>query len=84
MTDDEKADYIAKRLVEVKGILDDIAENTGCVFVVFEEGLALFFASLGQRFADFILKTHDLLADRLVLANKFRAKEMEELEGKNK
>ena len=76
MTNDEKADYIAKRLVEVKGILDDIAEHTGEVMVVFPEGVAMFFAALGQSFQNFILKTHDLLADRLVLANEFRAKEM--------
>lgn len=77
MTTEEKEEYRDKRLAEVKAILDDVAEHTGYVFVVFTEGLAKYFATMGKDFAEFIIKVHDLLADRYALANKFRAKEGE-------
>ena len=75
MTDDERADYIAKRLVEVKDILDEIAERTGVVFIVFNDSVADVFARIGESFSEWMRRTRDILGHRYSLAWEHNARE---------
>lgn len=76
MTDDEKADYIAKRLVEVKRILDEIAEKTGYVFICADERCATIFKTFGDALTSFMLNANRIVAERFILARECEEREL--------
>ena len=68
----EAQDYIIKRLEEVKEILDDIADQTGQVYICFGSEFAETFGRFGQAMIGTLTSIMSIIPDRMVLANKAR------------
>ena len=62
-------DYILERLKEVKDILDDIADQTGVVFVCFQSEVAEMFHRCGEKMIDSLQNIMKIIPDRYDTAN---------------
>lgn len=70
--EEEASDYILERLKEVKDILDDIADQTGVVFICFQSEVAEMFHSCGERMIDSLQAIMKIIPDRYDTANQAR------------
>jgi len=67
--EEEASDYILERLKEVKDILDDIADQTGVVFICFQSEVAEMFHRCGYRMIDSLQAIMKIIPDRYDTAN---------------
>lgn len=67
--EDEASDYILERLKEVKEILDDIADQTGVVFICFSEPFAQMFGECGAKMIVGLQSIMKIIPDRFDIAN---------------
>ena len=70
------ADYISGRMVDIKKILDEIAEETGEVYICIPNDTAEVLVSVGQQLGAMLFQWHKVVADRFALANKHKEKEL--------
>lgn len=76
----EATDFINAKLLEVKSILDEIADETGVLFVCVDNHVAELIYKLGTCIGNHLLECHKIVADRVVLANDHAAYEYDWLE----
>ena len=77
--EEEATEYILERLNEVKDILDDIADQTGVVFICFQSRAAEMFHRCGYRMIDSLQAIMKIIPDRYdtaIHANQY-ARDME-------
>ena len=67
--EEEASDYILERLKEVKDILDDIADQTGVVFICFQSEVAEMFHRCGERMITSLQAIMKIIPDRYDTAN---------------
>jgi predicted nucleotide-binding protein (sugar kinase/HSP70/actin superfamily) len=69
---DEKAaeEYISERLLEVKEILDDIADQTGIVYLCISGNAAEMFGRFGNLLNETIIRIMKIIPDRVEMANR--------------
>lgn len=67
--EDEASDYILERLKEVKEILDDIADQTGVVFICFQSDIAEMFHRCGEKMIGSLQAIMKIIPDRYDTAN---------------
>ena len=67
---EEASKFVAKKLVEVKRILDEIAEETGIVYVAMPEEQIAFIAKVGAQWSSWLIGAHKVISDRLDLSSK--------------
>lgn len=67
---DKATKFVSDKLVEVKRILDEIAEETGIVYVAMPEEQVSFVAGVGTRWASWLIGAHKVVADRLDLSSR--------------
>lgn len=68
---EEASKFVAKKLVEVKHILDEIAEETGIVYVAMPEKEIAFIAKVGTQWSSWLIGVHKVISDRLDLSSKY-------------
>lgn len=68
--EEEAKDYILERLNEVKDILDDIADQTGVVFICFNSEVAEMFHRCGDMMIESLQSIMKIVPDRYDKANK--------------
>ena len=73
----EAQDFVAEKLLEVKHILDEIADETGLLYVVLHDDMAETIYKFGAFLGDTLHEWHKVVADRVILANNHREKELE-------
>lgn len=71
----EATDFINGKLLEVKSILDEIADETGVLFVCVDNSLAELIYKFGTSIGNHLLECHKIVADRVVLANNHTERE---------
>lgn len=69
---DQAIDYVQKRLCQVKEIFDDIAQETGLIYVAMPEEQVALLSRMGLQWSVWLGDAHKLIADRLQLANLHR------------
>ena len=77
--EEEATEYILERLNEVKDILDEIADQTGVVFICFQSRAAEMFHRCGYRMIDSLQAIMKIIPDRYdtaIQANQY-ARDME-------
>ena len=62
-------EYVKDRLKEVKEILDDIAHNTGLVYICLNGRVVEMFADLGAVMSESLISTMKIIPDRIEMAN---------------
>lgn len=67
---EEASEFVTKKLVEVKHILDEIAEETGTVYVALPESMVAFIGKVGAQWSTWLNDAHKVVADRLNLSLK--------------
>ena len=67
---EEAEKYIDEKMHEVKEILDDIADQTGIVFICFSGSSAEMFAKMGNILSEQLISIMRIIPDRVELANK--------------
>ena len=65
----EATDFINAKMLEVKSILDEIADETGVLFVCLDNRVVELVYKLGTFVGESLLECHKVVADRVVLAN---------------
>jgi hypothetical protein len=65
----EAEDYVHRRLLEVKEILDDIADQTGVVYVCLSGDIIRMFGRLGNVMNDALIDIMRIIPDRIEMAN---------------
>ena len=88
MEEDAAREFVMMKLDEVKQILDDIAYETGLVYVCFSQDVSEMFGHVGMAMMSSLNEIMKVVPDRLEKANKakmaaYRANE-KELEEKKK
>lgn len=63
-------EYIKERLLEVKEILDDIADQTGIVYLCISGRSAEMFGKVGNVMNDVLISIMKVIPDRIEMANK--------------
>ena len=76
----EATDFINKKMLEVKSILDEIADETGVLFVCLDNKGAEVIYRLGAFVGESLLECHKVVADRVVLVNNHDEREYDWLE----
>jgi hypothetical protein len=82
----EAQDYIQGRLLEVKEILDDIADQTGVVYMCLSGNIIRMFGQLGNVMNDALIDIMRIIPERIEMANTamdIACKANEEAEKKN-
>lgn len=70
MKDNDKAvDFVKERLVKVTDLLNEIAMETGQVYVVMPMSVIGSFAKLGARWGSWMIDAQKVCADRILIAN---------------
>lgn len=67
---EEASKFVANKLVEVKRILDEIAEETGILYVAMPEEQIAFIAKVGAQWSSWLIGAHKVISDRLDLSSK--------------
>lgn len=67
---EEAEKYIDEKMHEVKEILDDVADQTGIVFICFSGSSAEMFAKIGNILSEQLISIMRVVPDRVELANK--------------
>lgn len=70
--EEEASDYILERLKEVKDILDDIADQTGIVYLCISGCSAEMFGKVGNVMNDVLISIMKVIPDRIEMANMAR------------
>lgn len=65
-------EYIKERLLEVKEILDDIADQTGIVYLCTSGCAAEMFGKVGNVMNDVLISIMKVIPDRIEMANRAR------------
>lgn len=65
-------EYIKERLLEVKEILDDIADQTGIVYLCISGCAAEMFGKVGTVMNDVLINIMKVIPDRIEMANRAR------------
>ena len=65
----EAQDYVQSRLLEVKEILDDIADQTGVVYMCLSGDAIRMFGRLGNVMNDALIDIMRIIPDRIEMAN---------------
>ena len=65
-------EYIKERLLEVKEILDDIADQTGIVYLCISGSAAEMFGKVGVVMNDVLISIMKVIPDRIEMANRAR------------
>ncbi len=65
-------EYIKDRLLEVKEILDDIADQTGIVYLCISGCSAEMFGKVGNVMNDVLISIMKVIPDRIEMANRAR------------
>lgn len=68
-SDKAAIEYVKGRLEEVKEILDDIAYNTGMVYICLNGRVVEMFANLGAVMSESLISTMKIIPDRIEMAN---------------
>lgn len=79
-------EYIQDRLLEVKEILDDIADKTGIVYLCISGRSAELFGAFGNALSESLIGIMQIIPDRIEMANNAKDiayKANEEAEKKN-
>ena len=63
-------EYIKERLLEVKEILDDIADQTGIVYLCISGNAAEMFGRVGIVMNDVLISIMKVIPDRIEMANR--------------
>lgn len=63
-------EYIKERLLEVKEILDDIADQTGIVYLCISGNAAEMFGRFGNVLNDMLISIMKIIPDRVEMANR--------------
>ena len=66
----EAEEYIKGNLLKVKEILDDIADQTGIVFLCISGGAAEMFGRVGNAMSESLIEIMKIIPDRMDLADK--------------
>lgn len=67
--EEEARDYIHRRLLEVKEILDDIADRTGIVYMCLSGDVIRMFGRFGNFMNDALIDIMKIIPDRIEMAN---------------
>ena len=70
--DKDAEEYIKERLLEVKEILDDIADQTGIVYLCISGCAAEMFGKVGTVMNDVLISIMKVIPDRIEMANRAR------------
>lgn len=70
--DKDAEEYIKERLLEVKEILDDIADQTGIVYLCVSGCAAEMFGKVGTMMNDVLISIMKVIPDRIEMANMAR------------
>lgn len=70
--DKDAEEYIKERLLEVKEILDDIADQTGIVYLCISGCAAEMFGKVGNVMNDVLISIMKVIPDRIEMANMAR------------
>ena len=70
--DKDAEEYINERLLEVKEILDDIADQTGIVYLCVSSCAAEMFGKVGNVMNDVLISIMKVIPDRIEMANMAR------------
>ena len=65
----EAHDYVQIRLLEVKEILDDIADQTGVIYMCLSGDIIRLFGRLGNVMNDALIDIMRIIPDRIEMAN---------------
>ena len=68
--DKDAEEYIKERLLEVKEILDDIADQTGIVYLCISGNAAEMFGKVGTVMNDVLISIMKVIPDRIEMANR--------------
>ena len=71
----EAEDFIKERLLTVTAILDEIADQTGQLYVCLLDDTAKILYKFGEYLGSSLLQAHEIVANRVVLANNQRKRE---------
>ena len=63
-------EFVVDRLKDVKKLLDEIAEETGIVYVAMPEEQIAFIAKVGAQWSSWLIGAHKVISDRLDLSSK--------------
>lgn len=70
--ENDAEEYIKERLLEVKEILDDIADQTGIVYLCISGNAAEMFGKVGIMMNDVLISIMKVIPDRIEMANRAR------------